>query len=52
MKLNYLKDKLFDLLNENSEEMSISDIETHEKKNMFSIVTIDGSEFEIELRKA
>ena len=37
MKINYLKDRLFDLLNDNSEELGISDIETHENENTFGI---------------
>lgn len=50
MELNYLKDKLFDLLNDNSEDLDISDIQTHEKENTFSISISDGSLFEIECR--
>lgn len=51
MELNYLKDRLFDLLNDNSEELNISDIETHEKENTFGISMTDGSVFEIECRR-
>ena len=51
MKINYLKDRLFDLLNDNSEELSISDIETHEKENTFGISMTDGSVFEIKCRR-
>lgn len=51
MELNYLKDRLFDLLNDNSEELNISDIQTHEKENTFGISMIDGSVFEIECRR-
>lgn len=50
MELNYLKDRLFDLLNDNSEELNISDIQTHEKENTFGISMTDGSVFEIECR--
>lgn len=51
MELNYLKDRLFDLLNDNSEELDISDIQTHEKENTFGISMTDGSVFEIECRR-
>lgn len=51
MELNYLKDRLFDLLNDNSEELDISDIQTHEKENTFGISITDGSVFEIECRR-
>lgn len=51
MELNYLKDRLFDLLNDNSEELNISDIQTHEKENTFGISMMDGSVFEIECRR-
>lgn len=51
MELNYLKDRLFDLLNDNSEELNISDIQPHEKENTFGISMTDGSVFEIECRR-
>lgn len=51
MELNYLKDMLFDLLNDNSEELNIFDIQTHEKENTFGISMTDGSVFEIECRR-
>ncbi len=51
MKINYLKDGLFDLLNDNSEELGISDIETHENENTFGISMTDGSVFEIKCRR-
>ena len=51
MKINYLKDGLFDLLNDNSEESGISDIETHENENTFGILRADGSVFEIKCRR-
>lgn len=51
MELNYLKDMLFDLLNDNSEELNISDIQTHEKENTFGISMADGSVFEIECKR-
>ena len=51
MKINYLKDRIFDFLNDNSEELGISDIETHEKENTFVISMTDGSVFEIQCRR-
>ena len=51
MKINYLKDRIFDFLNDNSEELGISDIETHEKENTFGISMTDGSVFEIQCRR-
>ena len=51
MRMEYLKDRLFDFLNDNSEELNISDIETHERENTFGISTTDGSVFEIECRR-
>ena len=51
MKINYLKDRIFDFLNDNSEELGISDIEPHEKKNTFGISMADGSVFEIKCRR-
>ena len=41
MKIKYLKDGLFDLLIDNSEELGISDIETHENENAFGISTCE-----------
>lgn len=51
MELNYFKDKIFDVLNENNMEMEISDIETHEQENAFTFFMADGSTFEIECRQ-
>lgn len=51
MKINYLKDRIFDFLNDNSEELGISDIETHEKENTFGISMAGGSVFEIKCRR-
>lgn len=50
MELNYFKDKLFDLLND-SESMDILDIITEDRKDKFTIITTDGSIFEIECRQ-
>ena len=38
-------------MNDNSEELGISDIETHEKENTFGISMADGSVFEIKCRR-
>ena len=50
MEKNYLKDMLFDWLNDNSEDLKISDIQTHEKENTYGISMMDGSVFEIGCR--
>lgn len=50
MELNYFKDKLFDLLNNNSDELNISDIETHEKENIYEIFSTNGDVYEILFR--
>jgi len=49
MNLDYFKDKLFDLINEHSEELE--DIISHENENIFIIQVNDGSQFEIECRE-
>lgn len=50
MDLNYFKDKVFDLLNNNSDELNISDIETHEKENIYEIFATNGDVYEILFR--
>lgn len=50
MEVKFFKDQLFDLLND-SDSMGISDIETDDRNNIFTIKTIDGSMFEIECRQ-
>lgn len=50
MELNFFKDKLFELLDE-STTLEISDIETDDLRNIFTLETTDGSLFEIEYRK-
>ncbi len=50
MDVKIFKDKLFDLLND-SECMNISDIDTDDKNNIFSIRLTDGNIFEIECRQ-
>lgn len=49
MKLDYFKDKIFELLNE-TDEMKIRDIETNDRENKFRIELYDGSAFEVECR--
>ena len=51
MKLNYFRDKLFDLLND-SEEMGIIDLNADERNNLFTVRTEDGEVFEIVCRQA
>lgn len=48
MELNYFKDQLFDLLNES--ELDLSDLETDERTNTFTVYFADGSRFELECR--
>ena len=50
MDVKFFKDKLFDLLNDN-DSMGISDIDTDDKNNIFTVETVDGSMFEIECRQ-
>lgn len=50
MGLNFFKDKLFELLDE-SRSLEISDIETDDLSNTFTLETTDGSMFQIECRK-
>ena len=50
MELNYLKDTLFDLLND-CEGMDISDIEADDAANTITLSVADGSVFEVECRK-
>lgn len=46
MELNYFKDKLFDLINE-SDELDIADIETEDRKDLFTVTMGDGSVFKV-----
>ena len=46
MELNYFKDKIFDILNEN-DKIGISDIDMNDRKNLLTICMTDGSIFEI-----
>ncbi len=50
MELNYFKDRLFDLLNDN-DELNIYDIDTDERRNIFTISTNDGNVFQLEFRQ-
>ena len=51
MKLNYFRDKLFDLLND-SEGMGIADLNADEQKSLLTVRTEDGDVFEIACRQA
>ena len=50
MELNYLKDHLFDLLNE-SDCLNITDIEANDALNTFRITVPDGSVFVISCQR-
>lgn len=49
-KLDYFKDKIFDLLND-ADEIGIKDIETNDKKGIFKVMLQDGGIFEVECRQ-
>ena len=49
MKLNYFRDKLFDLLND-SEGMGIADLNADEQNSLLTVRTEDGDVFEIVCR--
>ena len=51
MKLNYFRDKLFDLLND-SEGMGIADLNAVEQNSLLTVRTVDGDVFEIVCRQA
>ena len=51
MKLNYFRDKLFDLLND-SEGMGIADLNADERNSLLTVRTEDGNAFEIVCRQA
>ena len=51
MKLDYFRDKLFDLLND-SEEMGIADLNADERKGLLTVETEDGNVFEIVCQQA
>ena len=50
MKLEFFKDKMFDLLNE-TDSFEVEDIEVREAENLLSVLLKDGSQFEVECRK-
>lgn len=50
MKLDYFKDKIFDLLND-AEHMNIKNIVTNDKEDRFTILIQDGTVFEINCRQ-
>lgn len=51
MKLNYFRDKLFDLMND-SEGMGIADLNADEQNSLLTVRTEDGDVFEIVCRQA
>jgi len=51
MTLEYFKTRLYDLLNDNYDELEICDIETLDRKNVFIISSSDGTKFEISCEK-
>ena len=51
MKLDYFRDKLFDLQND-SEGMGIVDLNADERNSLLTVRTEDGDVFEIVCRKA
>lgn len=51
MELNYFRNKLFDLLNDN-EGIEIADLNADERNNLFAVRTEDGNVFEIVCQQA
>ena len=51
MDLNYLKDTLFDLMNE-SDELNVADIESVDAENKFVLHFQDGSSFIVNVESA
>lgn len=51
MKLDYFRDRLFDLLND-SEGMGIVDLNVDEKNSLITVRTEEGNTFEIVCRQA
>lgn len=50
MALNDFKDRIFDILND-ADSLEIYDIETDDKRNIFTIATQAGIIFEVECRQ-
>ena len=50
MGLDYFKDTVFELLND-SDDMAVKDIQTKDKENIFTVLLMDGSHFELECRQ-
>ena len=50
MGLDYFKDTVFELLND-SDDIAVKDIQTKDKENIFMVLLIDGSHFELECRQ-
>lgn len=51
MELNYFRNKLFDLLNDN-EGIEIADLNADERNSLLTVRTEDGNVFEIVCRQA
>lgn len=51
MELNYFRNKLFDLLNDN-EGIEIADLNADERNNLFAVRTEEGNVFEIVCQQA
>jgi hypothetical protein len=51
MEINTLKDYLFELLNEEAEEIGIVDIDANDRENTFLLQMKSGECFEITCRK-
>lgn len=51
MKLDYFRDKLFDLLND-SEGIGIADLNADERNSLLTVRTEDGDVFEVVCRQA
>lgn len=50
MGLDYFKDTVFELLND-SDDMAVKDIQMKDKENIFTILLMDRSQFELECRQ-
>ena len=51
VEINYLKDTLFDLINE-SDDLNVTDIQSDDKDNSFLVTVQDGSRFTIKIEKS
>lgn len=51
MEPNEFKDRLTNLLNEYGEEISLADIDVHDREDIIVVEVRDKSQFEIKVRK-